>query len=164
MSLEQILGLLVALALMGVGLAGCVVPGLPGTPLVLIAAVAHRLWFGPASVSNIILALLVLLTLISLALDYLAGVAGARGFGATWRGVLGAAVGALIGLFFGPVGLLVGPFLGATGFEWLSGREFRQAGRAGFGAFLGMLGGAVGKVACCLAMIGLFAADVVWRS
>jgi len=164
MTVEQVVGLVLALLLMCAGLIGSVLPGLPGPPLVLVAAVAHRLYFGSASVSNLVLATLVLLTVMSVALDYLAGLAGAKRFGATWRGLLGVAVGGMIGLFFGPVGLLLGPFVGAVAFEALSGRAFKEAGRAGLGAFLGVLGGAVGKVACCLAMIGLFAMNVAWRS
>jgi len=164
MSIEQIIGLVLALALMCVGLAGSVLPGLPGAPLVLAAAIAHRLYFGPAGASNLVLGLLVGLVLISLALDYAASLVGAKRFGATWRGVLGAALGGMIGLFLGPIGLVLGPFVGATALEALSGRDFKEASRAGAGAILGLLGGGVGKVACCLAMIGLFAVNVIVRS
>ncbi|MFO1497805.1 MAG: DUF456 domain-containing protein, partial [Verrucomicrobiota bacterium] len=102
MSADQWIGLTLALLVMGVGLVGCVMPGLPGAPLVLIAAIGHRFWFGSASVSTLVLALLVGLTLLSLLVDYLASVLGARKMGATWRGILGAIIGAMVGLFFGP--------------------------------------------------------------
>lgn len=164
MGTEQIIGLILALLLMCVGLAGSVLPALPGPPLVLIAAVAHRLYFGEQSVGNVVLAMLVLLTLFSFALDYLATLFGARQMGATWRGVVGGGVGLVVGLFLGPFGVLIGPFAGATLLELASGREFQEAARAGTGAVLGMLAGAVGKVACCLAMIGLFTVNVAWRS
>lgn len=164
MSIEQVIGLVLALLLMFVGLVGSVLPGLPGPPLVLAAAFAHRVYFGQAGASNLVLGLMIGLMLISLALDYTASLVGAKRFGATWRGVVGAAVGGMVGLLVGPVGLLLGPFVGATALEALSGRDFREASRAGAGAFLGLLGGAVGKVACCLAMIGLFAVDIVFRS
>ena len=164
MTVEQMVGLALALLLMGIGLVGSVLPGLPGTPLVLAAAVLHRLYFGAASVGNLVLALLVGLALLALLLDYLGSLVGARKLGATWRGVIGAVLGAVCGLMAGPVGLVVGPFLGATALELASGREFKEAAKAGLGAFLGLLAGAVGKVACCVAMIGLFTVNVAFRS
>ncbi len=160
----QVLGLVVVLLVMLVGVAGSILPGIPGPPLVLGAAVVHRLCFGEAGASVLVLGLLVALTLLSLSLDYLATVYGARKMGATKLGVIGAAVGVVVGLFFGFPGVLAGPFIGAMAFEMLGGREWRDAGRAGFGATLGLLAGAVGKLACCLAMMGLFTIHVVMRS
>jgi uncharacterized protein YqgC (DUF456 family) len=156
--------LVLVLLIMGVGLAGSAIPGIPGPPLILAAAVGHRIYFGPASVGNLVLGLLIGLTLLALVLDYLASVAGARRLGATWRGLVGAALGAMIGCFFGPLGVVVGPFIGAVAFELAGGRELKEAGRAGLGALLGLLAGAVGKVACSLAMIGLFTVNVLVRS
>lgn len=164
MSIEQIIGLLLALLVMGVGLVGSVLPGLPGPPLVLGAAILHRLYFGPNGPSNFVIVLLVALMLLSIALDYLASSLGARKLGATWRGVVGAALGALLGILAGPMGILLGPFIGATALEMAGGRELKAASKAGLGAFLGLLAGVVGKVACCVAMIGLFAVNVAWRS
>ncbi len=164
MTTAQIIGLILAVALMGVGLLGTVLPGVPGAPLVLVVAIAHRLCFGPASLSNSFLVVLLLLTLLSLGLDYVATMVGAKKLGATWRGVAGAILGALVGLFFGLPGILLGPFIGALGLELIGGREFRDAARAGAGALLGLVLGAVGRVGCCLAMIALFVINVVARS
>jgi hypothetical protein len=164
MTFEQIIGLSLALFVMFIGLAGSILPGVPSTPLVLAAAVGHRLYFGSASVSNFVLVLLALLTLFSLLVDYLASMFGAKKLGATWRGVLGAVVGALIGLFFTLPGIILGPFLGALIFEMAGGREFNEAARAGTGAVLGLLAGAIGKLACCFAMMALFTFSVVSRS
>lgn len=164
MSFEQILGLIFVLLIMGVGLAGSVLPGVPGPPLIMAAAVGHRLWFGQASVSTPVLVALAGLMVGSLLLDYVAGLVGARRMGATWRGVLGAAMGALVGLFAGLWGILVAPFLGATVGELMGGRDFRESARAGLGAVLGLIAGTVGKVACSAAMIGLFVASTVLRS
>jgi len=164
MSFEQVVGLIVTLLVMGVGLAGCLLPGVPGPPLIMLAAVGHRLWFGEASVSTLVLATLAGLMAGSLLLDYVATLVGARRLGATWRGVLGAAVGALVGLFAGLWGILVAPFVGATLGELLGGREFRPAAQAGLGAVLGLIAGVVGKVACSAAMIGLFLANALMRS
>lgn len=163
-SFEQIVGLVLVVLAMLVGLAGSVLPGIPGPPLILIAAVAHRLWFGEAGASTWVLVTLAGLMVGSLLLDYVATLIGARRLGATWRGVVGAGIGAVVGIFAGLWGILVAPFIGATLGELLGGREFPGATRAGLGAVLGLLAGAVGKVACSAAMIGLFVANVVLRS
>ncbi|MBP7827638.1 MAG: DUF456 family protein [Verrucomicrobia bacterium] len=160
----EMLGLSLALAVMLVGLVGSVVPGLPGSPLVVLAAILHRLYFGEKSVSNLVLIVLVLLMLASLGLDFLATVVGARKLGATWRGAVGAVVGGMIGLFFGLPGIILGPFLGAVLLELLGRKEFKKALQAGTGAVLGLLLGAVGKFALCVMMILLFAVNVVLRS
>ncbi|MBM3839917.1 MAG: DUF456 domain-containing protein [Verrucomicrobia bacterium] len=164
MTTEQIIGLLLALLVMLVGLGGTMIPGVPGVPLVLLAAGAHRLWFGDAGVSNAVLVILTLLTLVSLGVDYLASVLGARKLGATWRGVLGAVLGATVGIFFAIPGVIIGPFVGAVAFEMLGGREWKEATRAGVGALVGVFVGVLGKVVCCAVMIGLFAVSVVARS
>lgn len=165
MSVEQIIGLALALLFMFVGLLGCILPGLPGTPLVLVGAILHRLWFGSASsVNNWILALLVLLTVFSILVDYLASTVGAKKMGATWRGMTGAVVGAIVGIFFSIPGILLGPFIGALLFELMGGYEFKQALRAGVGAFLGLIAGTVGKFAVSIVMITLFLANVLYRS
>lgn len=162
--MEQYIGLFLALVLMAGGLVGSVVPGIPGPPLVLGAAILHRLYFGPTGPSTAVLVLLAVMMVLSLALDYLASSVGARKLGATWRGVLGAAIGALLGFFAGPLGIVLGPFIGATLLEMAGGRELKEASKAGLGAFLGLVAGVVGKVACCVAMIGLFVVNVALRS
>lgn len=146
------------------GLVGSIVPVLPGTPVILVAAIAHRLYFGAAGASNWVLASLVLLTLLSFGFDYLASVLGARKLGATWRGVLGALAGAIVGVFFSLPGIILGPFVGALLLELAGGRQLKPAARAGFGALLGLLAGAVGKLAICVAMIALFLVNVIYRS
>jgi hypothetical protein len=164
MTTEQIIGLILALLVMGVGVAGSILPGLPGTPLVLIASIAHKLYFGPTGAAWWVLAILAALTAISIAVDYAASVYGAKRLGATWRGAVGAIVGGLIGLFFSLPGILLGPFVGAFLFEMAGGRKWRDASKAGVGATLGLLAGALGKLACCVAMILLFTANVLLRS
>ena len=164
MTTEQIIGLVLALIIMSVGVAGSILPGVPSTPLVLIAAIAHKLYFGAAGVGWLIMSLLVGLTVLSVLMDYLATLAGARKLGATWRGTTGAIVGCLIGMFFSLPGIIVGPFLGATVFELAGGRPWNESGRAGIGATLGLLAGAIGKVACCMAMMALFGTNVVYRT
>ncbi len=161
---EQIIGFSIALLIMLIGFAGNVVPGLPGTPLILIGAIAHRIYFGDLSVNTLVLVLLILLAVLAFALDYVSSLVGAKKFGATWRGVLGAGIGGLVGLFFSIPGIIIGPFVGAMLLEMAGGQEFKPAAKAGAGAMLGLLVGAVGKISISVAMIGLFAVNTLYRS
>jgi len=162
MGWQEILGLVLTLLVMGVGLAGSVIPALPSTPLVLLAAVAHKLFFGTEGAGALVLGIMVVLTLVSLVLDQLVTAYGARRFGASWRGVLGAVVGGIVGMFIGLVGVLVGPFIGAALFELAGERSVKESSRAGWGATVGLLLAAAAKFACCVAMIALFVVDVVF--
>jgi len=161
---EQIIGFCIALFIMLIGVAGCLLPILPGTPIVWAAAVAHRLYFGDTGPSTLVLIVLTVLTILSLIFDQLASVVGAKKLGATWKGVTGAVVGGLVGLFFNLPGIILGPFIGATLFELFGDREFRDALRAGVGATLGLVFGVVGKVAVSMVMMLMFSWSVVTRS
>lgn len=164
MSFEQIIGLMLALLVMGGGTVISAVFGLPGTLLVFGTALLHRLYFGATGPSTWILVLMAGLVAVSVAVDFLGSIIGARKLGATWRGVCGAVVGGLVGLFFSLAGLVLGPFIGAFLFEWIGGRPSGEAARAGLGAMLGLVIGALGKLACCLLMILLFITSVLLNS
>lgn len=164
MTAVEIIGLILALLVMCVGVLGCLLPGIPSTPLVLIAAVGHKLYYQAHSVGWFIMIVLVLLTVISMVLDYLASVYGAKKLGATWRGAVGAVVGGLIGIFFAVPGILIGPFLGAVAFELAGGRNLKESSKAGLGAFLGLIAGALGKFAFCVVMMLLFIVSVFYNT
>ncbi len=164
MTTEQIIGLVIALVVMLIGCAGSVLPGIPSTPLVLIGVIGHKLYFKETGAGWIVLTLLVLITALSVVMDYLTTILGAKQFGATKKGMVGAIVGGIIGIFFNLPGIILGPFIGASIFEMAGGREFKPSMKAGIGATLGLFAGAVGKLLCCGAMILLFAANVIWRS
>jgi hypothetical protein len=164
MTAVEILGLTLTLLVMMVGFVGSVVPFLPGPPLVLIAALGHRLWFGEHSASVAVLLYLAALTAAALLLDHFASVYGAKHFGATWRGLLGAFVGGVIGIFFNIPGIIIGPFIGAMLFELMGGYKFDKASRAGLGATLGVFAGILGKCVLSVIMIGMFTVSVIWRS
>jgi len=143
--------------LFAVGLIGTVLPVFPGTTIILAGAVIHRMMLGPEkSVGWRSIVLLVLLTVATYALDFLSGYVGAKYFGATKWGMFGAILGALIGVFFGILGLLVWPVIGAIVGEFIAGKRMIDAGRAGWGSLLGNLGGMVGKLVIALAMITIF--------
>lgn len=164
MDTAEIIGLAVALLIMAVGCLGSILPAVPSTPLVLGAAVVHKLYFQADSAGWIVMTLLVLITGLALLMDYLATVLGAKQFGATKKGMTGAIVGGIVGLFFNLPGILLGPFIGAVMFEMIGGREWKPACRAGIGATLGLLAGAVGKLVCCLSMMTLFIISVLWHT
>jgi hypothetical protein len=148
---------ILALGLVLVGFVGTVLPALPGAILVL-AGLALAAWIdGFARVGLGTLAGLAAITAATYALDFVATAAGARRFGTSWWGVLGALAGTVVGVFVGLPGLLIGPFLGAFAAELIARRDVRQAGRAGLGAWLGLLLGTAGRLALVLAMIGIFA-------
>jgi uncharacterized protein YqgC (DUF456 family) len=147
---------ILAVGLVAVGVVGTVVPGLPGAIQVLAGLVLAAWIDGFARVGVQTLLVLAGLTLAAYALDFVATAVGARRFGTSWWGVLGAILGTLGGLFFGPVGLVVGPFVGAFVLEILARRDLRQAGRAGLGAWLGLVLGTAGRLGLVAAMIAVF--------
>lgn len=145
------------MVLMALGLIGTVLPILPGTAIILAAAVLHRIMLGPEKgLGWGSLLFLTLLMLLSYAIDFLGGWLGARRFGATRWGTFGALAGAVVGLFFGFPGLLIGPVVGALAGEIVGGKKLIEAGRAGWGALLGNLTAMAGKLLIGLAMVSWF--------
>jgi uncharacterized protein YqgC (DUF456 family) len=157
----ELLWWFIVIVLFAVGLIGTVVPVLPGTVIILAAAVAHRLMVADGrSVGWGVIAVLVVLTLISYGIDFFSGFLGAKYFGASRWGTFGAILGALVGLFFGIIGLFVGPIVGALAGELIAGKRLVDAGRAGWGSLLGNLGGMLGKLAIGVIMITIFLVNV----
>lgn len=138
------------------GIAGLMLPALPGAPL-LFAGLFTAAWaedFIYVGTGTLIV-LAVLAVLISI-VDFIAGALGAKHFGASPRAVAGAVIGAALGLFFGLPGVLLGPFAGAVIGELSVHKDLNAATRAGFGASLGLLIAAVAKIALAFTMIGVF--------
>lgn len=157
----ELLWWVITIVLFAVGLIGTVAPVLPGTTIILAAAVIHRIMLGPEkSIGWVTIVVLVLLTLLSYVFDFLGSYFGAKYFGATKWGAFGAIVGALIGVFFGIIGLFVGPVIGAVAGEFIAGKRMIDAGRAGWGSLLGNLGAMIGKLVIAVAMITIFLVSV----
>lgn len=154
---------LVTVCLMLAGLVGCVLPVLPGHLILFMAAVAHRLMLGAEDSglrwwSFVILGLLMA---VSQTLEMVSGAAGAKWFGGSRWGALGALVGAIVGMFFMPFGLLAGPLLGAMAGELAVARkETTPAVISGVGSVVGTLAGIGIKLAIGLVMILWFLLDV----
>lgn len=153
---------MLAVLLMLVGIAGTFLPALPGTVLVFAGMVVGAWADGFARVGWPVLVVLGLLTAVSYLVDLGAAAIGVRKFGASRRAAVGAALGTLLGLFFGLPGLILGPFVGAVAGEVWARRDVHGAGRAGLGAWLGFLLGAVLKLALVFAMVGLFVAALIF--
>jgi uncharacterized protein YqgC (DUF456 family) len=138
------------------GLAGVVLPAIPGAPLIFAGLVLAAWAEDFTYVGFWTLAAVGLLALLSYAVDFWATMFGAKRFGASKRAVIGALLGMLIGIFLGFVGVLFGPFIGAVIGELSVRGNLQQATRAGIGATIGVVLGAALKLALAFAMIGIF--------
>ena len=145
-----------AVVLVIVGLAGVVLPAVPGT-ILIFAGLLLAAWsdgFVRVGVGTIVG--LGILTVASYFVDVVTMAFGMKRLGTTRRAMAGAAVGTIAGLFFGLPGLVIGPFAGAVLGELTTQRDLVRAGRAGIAAWIGFLIGTVVKVALAFAMVGIF--------
>jgi uncharacterized protein YqgC (DUF456 family) len=139
------------------GLAGIVLPLLPGTPL-LFGGLWLAAWLGGFSkVSVTTVVVLGCLALLAWGVDYIAAALGVKGAGASGLAIAGAGLGALIGMFAGLPGLILGPIAGAMLGEWFARKNSAQATRAGIAAGASFIAAAVAKLAIAVAMLGIFA-------
>ena len=133
---------------MVVGIIGCIVPGLPGTPIAYAG-----LWIAQATdrvdLSWQMLLIWGIVTIVVTVLDYVVPAWGTKRYGGTRWGVWGSTIGVFAGLFFGPAGVIIGPLLGAILGELLGGKEMQQALKAGWGSFIGLMCGTLLKLICC---------------
>jgi uncharacterized protein YqgC (DUF456 family) len=137
------------------GLAGTVIPALPGVPLVF-AGLFLGAWIGNfETIGWITVGILAMLAIVAWAVDFLAGALGARYLGASSRAFWGATFGAIVGIFFGLPGIVLGPFIGAVLGELSGGSDLVQSGRSGLGAWLGMVVATAAKLAIAFLMIGM---------
>jgi hypothetical protein len=153
--------LALAALLVVIGLAGTVLPVLPGVLLVFgglfLAAWAQDF----TRVGSVGLTIIGILAALGFAADFIASLLGAKRVGASPRALLGASVGGIVGVFFGIPGLLLGPFLGAAIGEYWARGGLAQAGKVGVGTWIGLLVAAIAKVVIAFAMIGTFLAFYV---
>ena len=139
-----------------IGLAGVVIPLLPGTTLILVAMIVHKLLL-PGDVSWMVIGWIAGFWLLSVIVDFGGVLLGTRLFGGGKWGMVGAGGGALIGMFFSFPMLLLGTVLGAVAAEKLIAEKSNRASLlAGAGAAVGFLISTVGRLFCAFAMIALF--------
>jgi uncharacterized protein len=148
-------------ALIVVGLAGTVLPALPGTLFVLAGIILGAWiddftrigWFSVVAVS--------VLAVIAWVLDYVAGLLGAKKAGASRYAIAGAAIGTVVGIFMGLIGVLFMPLVGAALGEYLARKNQQQAIKVGISTWLGIMAGLVAKVVIAFMMIGVFIAALL---
>lgn len=152
---------ILSLLLMATGLAGTILPALPGIALVF-GGILLGAWIDEFSrVSVFTVVVCGLLTLAGWAIDYLAALLGAKRAGASGLALLGAALGTVLGLFGGLIGLLFLPLAGAALGQFITERNARRAATVGVATWVGLLVGTVAKVVIACFMVGLFALALV---
>jgi uncharacterized protein YqgC (DUF456 family) len=155
--------LVLTLVMMLVGLAGTILPMIPGLPIMWLGALIYAVFTGFEKIGWSFLIVFGVLTALVQALDYVANLYGAKKMGAGGWGLFGAFAGMLVGLLSaGLIGLLVGSFAGAILGELLAGKKGSQALKAGVGTFLGFLGGTLIKFVVGCAMMGVFLWQVLF--
>lgn len=152
---------ILAIAMIAVGVAGTVLPALPGVALVfggmLVAA-----WIDDFTrIPGWVVAVMAVLTAIAMAADFAAGMLGAKKAGASKLAIAGAAIGTIAGVFTGFLGLVFMPLVGAAIGEYVAQRDMRRAGRVGIATWIGLLVGTAIKVAVVFTMLGVFVATLL---
>lgn len=148
------------ITLMLIGFVGVIVPLLPGTTLILIAAILHK-WIQPNDLPWLAIGFIAAFWLLSVVADFGGVLLGTRWFGGSKWGMAGASGGAFVGIFFSLPVLLLGTMLGAVAAEKLLAKKTdRAAIKAGFGAAVGFVISTVARVGCALVMIALFLISV----
>lgn len=149
------------IALIVLGLAGTVLPLLPGTLLVW-GGIVLGAWIDNFSrVGTTTVLVISALAILAWGLDYVAGLMGAQEAGASKQALLGAALGTVAGLFMGLVGVLFMPMFGAAVGEYLARREHSRAVKVGVATWIGIMVGLVAKVVLAFIMVGIFVAALL---
>lgn len=147
-----------------IGLVGTLVPVIPGCVILWASIFVYKLVL-PQSISWAFVFLSGGLTLLAQLLDYLCTYYGAKKFGGSMRGGVGALIGALLGPFvFAPLvppigslmGLILGPVLGAFLGEISGGKNWKQSSKAGMGTVLGGMVSFILKFLIATVMVVLF--------
>ncbi len=146
-------------ALVLVGFLGSVLPIIPGPPIswagLLLLKWTDYVDDHGAAYENALWILLFFVILVTI-LDYVVPIMGTKKYGGSKRGVWGAPIGVVVGLFFGPLGIIIGPFLGAYIGEITTGKKDREALRAAWGSFMGFLLGVGLKLMVCGTILFFF--------
>ena len=137
------------------GVAGTIVPALPGIPMIFIGGwiIAHL--DGYVNMGTGTLIFLGVLTALSIAIDWVSQTLGAQKAGATKLGLTGALVGTIVGIPFGLVGIFLFPVIGAFVGEMIGHRDMRKAGKVSWATWIGMIAGIAAKLAIAFIMIGI---------
>jgi len=145
-----------AIILILIGLAGLVLPALPGIPIMFLGFLTAAWIDNFQKIGWITLTILGILTLFSFGVDFLMTSIGAKKMGASRLAIIGAIIGVLVGFFLGITGIILGPFIGAMVGEYISKHDLLKAGKVGFGTWLGIVLGIAVKLGLAFTMLGIF--------
>ena len=158
--MTDLLLLILGIAFLVISIIGSLLPVIPGPPIgfagMFLLRFSSFVEESRAEWYDNLLWTFAFITVIVTVLDYIVPVWGAKRFGGSRAGMLGAGIGVIAGIFFAPVGLIIMPFLGAVIGEMAAGRDNRTSLRAGFGSFIGFLTGVVMKLIVCFLMAFYF--------
>ena len=146
-----------------VGLVGCILPVVPGPVIVWCGMIIHKLWVPESSAHWGLILIAGFFVLLTFLLDYVLALMGAKKFGASRAGGIGALLGGFIGFIIPPflLWLIIGPFVGALIGELINGENIQRASRVGWGSFLGTIAAYVSKLTICFLVIGFFMGNVL---
>ncbi len=154
--MTQALWWTLSVALIVAGVAGTVLPALPGT-LFVLAGIVLGAWIDDFTrVGWVSVTVVAVLAVLAWVLDYVAGLLGARKAGASKQAIVGAAIGTVVGLFMGLVGVFFMPLVGAAIGEYIAQKDHARAAHVGLATWLGIMAGMVAKVVIAFVMIGVF--------
>lgn len=156
----EVLVIILSALLILAGIAGSLLPVLPGLPLSYLGLLLLH-FASSYTFSTLFLVIWALVVIVIQLLDYYVPVWGTRRFGGTKKGVWGSTIGLLVGLFMGPWGIILGPFLGAFIGERLSHRDIQQSFQSALGSFIGIVLGAIIKLIAGGMMLYYFIARIV---
>ena len=151
MTIVIIILIVLAVVLALTGIVGAILPALPGPPLCWASMLITYFACSPY-ISSAVLWIMLILTIISQVLDYIAPIWMAKAGGGSKAAITGSTVGLLLGLFCLPVGIIIGPLVGAFAGEMLSTHKTGQAVRVALLSFLSFLLSTGFKLVLCLAM------------
>ena len=152
---------IIAILLMVIGLAGAVLPALPGVPLIFIGMLLAAWINNFQLISVFTIMVMAVLMAVAVIIDYVAAALSAQKAGATRLGIIGAAIGTIAGIFSGIWGLLFMPFAGAAIGELIAHRDLFRAGMVGAATWFGLLVATVVKLAVAFTMVGVFVAALL---
>ncbi len=153
---------ILAIALIAIGVAGVVLPALPGIAFVF-GGIVLAAWIDDfARIAQGTIFALGVLAVIGFAIDYVATTVAAQRAGASRLGWIGAAVGTVAGVFTGLIGIFFMPLVGAAIGEFLTHQDALRAGKIGVATWIGLMAGIVAKLAIVFTMLGAFAAALIF--
>lgn len=154
---SQWLAIFITSVLMFLAFLGAILPLVPGPPLAFAGLLLYGFWTHFRAVTITALIIFGALTLLTIIFDIFAPALAAKGYKASRYGVIGALVGAILGMFvLGPFGIILGPFVGGFLGEYLAKSDPSKAIRTAWGTFVGFLVGTIFKFIVTLAMVGYF--------